>query len=123
MDFTFSTEDELFREEVRTWLREHLVGDFAALGTGNDMGGPEELAVRKAWERELAAGGWVGLSWPKAFGGREAGVGGEGDGEPGAGGGTVHRRDHRLRQAVDALHQPRRARLPGEAELHAAESG
>ena len=72
MDFTFSTEDELFREEVRTWLGEHLVGEFAALGTGNDMGGPEELAVRKAWERELAAGGWVGLSWPKAFGGREA---------------------------------------------------
>ena len=72
MDFTFSTEDELFRDEVRTWLREHLVAEFAALGTGNDMGGPDELAVRKAWERELAEGGWVGLSWPKEFGGREA---------------------------------------------------
>jgi alkylation response protein AidB-like acyl-CoA dehydrogenase len=70
--FTFSAEDELFREEVRAWLGEHLVGEFAALGTGNDMGGPDELAVRKAWERELAGGGWVGLSWPKEFGGRDA---------------------------------------------------
>ena len=25
-----------------------------------------------AWERELAAGGWVGLSWPASVGGREA---------------------------------------------------
>jgi acyl-CoA dehydrogenase len=57
---------------VRTWLHEHLVGEFATLGTGNDMGGPAELEVRKAWERELAAGGWVGLSWPKEFGSREA---------------------------------------------------
>jgi alkylation response protein AidB-like acyl-CoA dehydrogenase len=27
---------------------------------------------RKSWERELAKGGWVGLSWPKEYGGRDA---------------------------------------------------
>jgi alkylation response protein AidB-like acyl-CoA dehydrogenase len=72
MEFGFSQEDELFRQEVRTWLSDHLVGRFAALGTGNDLGGPEELKVRKEWERELAEGGWVGLAWPKAHGGRDA---------------------------------------------------
>ena len=72
MEFGFSAEDELFREEVRTWLAEHLVGEYVALGTGSDMGEGSELEVRKSWERELAEGGWVGLSWPKEYGGRDA---------------------------------------------------
>jgi len=71
MEFTFSAVDEAFREEVRTWMAEHLVGEFAALGTGNNLGEGAELDVRRAWERELAAGGWVGLSWPKEYGGRD----------------------------------------------------
>jgi alkylation response protein AidB-like acyl-CoA dehydrogenase len=72
VDFTFSPSDERFRDEVRTWLHEHLTGEFRALGTGNDLGGPDEIEVRKAWEHELAQGGWVGLSWPKEHGGRAA---------------------------------------------------
>jgi alkylation response protein AidB-like acyl-CoA dehydrogenase len=72
VDFTFSAADEIFRDEVRTWLHEHLTGEFKALGSGNDLGDREELAVRRAWERELAKGGWVGMSWPKEHGGRAA---------------------------------------------------
>jgi len=71
MDFTFSAQDEAFRDEVRSWLAEHLVGEFKALGTGNDLGEGDELVVRRAWERELAAGGWVGIGWPTEFGGRD----------------------------------------------------
>lgn len=71
MEFRFSAQDEAFRDEVRTWLTEHLVGEFAALGSGNDLGEGHELDVRRAWERELAAGGWVGIGWPKHFGGRD----------------------------------------------------
>ena len=26
---------------------------------------------RRAWERELAAGGWVGMGWPEEYGGRD----------------------------------------------------
>ena len=72
MDFAFSPQDEVFRDEVRSWLHEHLTGEFKALGTGNDLGGPDKLDIRKAWERELAKGGWVGLSWPTEHGGRAA---------------------------------------------------
>jgi alkylation response protein AidB-like acyl-CoA dehydrogenase len=61
MEFTFSAEDELFSDSVRTWMAEHLVGEFAALGSGSNMGEGAELDVRKAWERELADGGWVGM--------------------------------------------------------------
>jgi alkylation response protein AidB-like acyl-CoA dehydrogenase len=72
MDFTYSDDDEAFRREVRAWLQQHLTGEFAALGPGNDLGGPEVLDIRIAWERELAKGGWVGLAWPEEYGGRDA---------------------------------------------------
>ena len=71
MELSFSREDERFREEVRTWLDEHLVAPFAELkGRGGlgDMG--SFLEERKAWEQELAKGGWTCLAWPKEYGGR-----------------------------------------------------
>ncbi len=71
MDFSFSAEDEAFRTEVKAWLAEHLVGGFAALGPGSNLGEGSELDVRRAWERELASGGWVGMGWPKEYGGRD----------------------------------------------------
>jgi alkylation response protein AidB-like acyl-CoA dehydrogenase len=70
MDFTFSQEDEAFRAEVQQWLAEHLVGEFRELGTGGART-DDGMELRKAWERELSSGGWVGLGWPKAYGGRE----------------------------------------------------
>ncbi|MFB1298548.1 acyl-CoA dehydrogenase family protein [Mycobacterium sp. pW049] len=67
-----SKADEDFRDEVRTWLSAHLTGDF--VGTA-DRGGPDDddnWALRRRWEAELAAGGWLGLSWPAEYGGRSA---------------------------------------------------
>jgi alkylation response protein AidB-like acyl-CoA dehydrogenase len=64
---------EAFREEVRGWLAEHLVGDFAAIvGSGGPGREDEHVELRKAWERELGRGGWIGLGWPRAAGGRGA---------------------------------------------------
>jgi alkylation response protein AidB-like acyl-CoA dehydrogenase len=71
MEFTFSAEDEAFRAEVRDWMSEHLVGEYAELGTGSDLGEGDELVVRRAWERELAGSGWVGMGWPTEYGGRD----------------------------------------------------
>ncbi len=73
MDFRLTDAEEAFRDEVRTWLEEHLVGEFAALrgrgGYGRDDIDPE---VQIAWERELAGGGWLGLGYPVEVGGRPA---------------------------------------------------
>ncbi|MBH9738094.1 acyl-CoA dehydrogenase family protein, partial [Burkholderia cepacia] len=45
--------------------------DFACLkyrgGPGDEEAWPE---LRKAWEQELAKGGWTGLGWPTDAGGR-----------------------------------------------------
>src|SRR5262249_33546014 len=69
MDFSFSAIDEAFREEVRAWLAEHLVGEFAELGIGANLGEGEQLETRRAWEQELAVGGWGGMGWASGDGG------------------------------------------------------
>lgn len=71
MDFSYSPAEMDFVDEVRTWLSEHMVGDFAALCgrglTGHDDVDPE---LQIAWEAELAKGGWLGIDFPEAIGGR-----------------------------------------------------
>lgn len=78
MDFAFGPEDERFRAEARDWLAEHFTGPFAALKqqTGGHPGEAHgDMAVRRAWERELGTGGWIGLGWNRtdgAYGNRAA---------------------------------------------------
>jgi alkylation response protein AidB-like acyl-CoA dehydrogenase len=72
VDFRYSGQEERFRQTVREWLSEHLVGPVAGLGPGSDLGGPDEFAIRQQWERELGAAGWIGIGWPAEYGGRGA---------------------------------------------------
>ncbi|GAA1226441.1 acyl-CoA dehydrogenase family protein [Prauserella halophila] len=71
MDLTYSAEDEAFRTEVRQWLADNLVGDFAALkGRGGSGREHECYEERVAWNRRLAEAGWTCLGWPVEYGGR-----------------------------------------------------
>ncbi|MFE3286885.1 acyl-CoA dehydrogenase family protein, partial [Streptomyces sp. NPDC059233] len=64
MDFGFGAEDEELRGHARTWLTEHLVGPYAqAVGLGGPGSEHEEVGARRAWERELGRGGWIGQGW------------------------------------------------------------
>jgi alkylation response protein AidB-like acyl-CoA dehydrogenase len=71
VDLTDSPEDRAFRAEVRGWLEDHLVGDFAALkglgGSGKDLEAHDE---RLEWDRHLARHGWTCIGWPVEHGGR-----------------------------------------------------
>ena len=71
VEFSRSNQEKSFAEEVRTWLEEHLVGEFSELrnrgGTGREDIPVETLLE---WEKELAAGGWLGLDFPEELGGR-----------------------------------------------------
>lgn len=62
---------EEFRAEVREWLADNLVGEYAAL---KGLGGPgrehEAYEERLAWNRHLAAAGLTCLGWPVEHGGR-----------------------------------------------------
>jgi len=65
------TREQQLRTEVADWMKNHLTGDFACLKYRGGPGDEEAFPVlRKAWERELAAGGWTGLGWPAEAGGR-----------------------------------------------------
>ena len=60
-----------FRAEVRQWLADNLVGEYAAL---KGLGGPgrehEAFIERRAWNQHLAAAGLTCLGWPEEHGGR-----------------------------------------------------
>ena len=62
---------EEFRAEVRGWLAENLVNEFAEL---KGLGGPgrehEAFEERLAWNRHLADAGLTCLGWPVEHGGR-----------------------------------------------------
>ena len=66
MDLRFSTEEQAFADEARTWLADHLElpPAFASMD--------DEVAWGREWQAELAAGRWVGIHWPHEFGGRGA---------------------------------------------------
>src|ERR1700757_5039833 len=71
MDFSWSPEDERFRDELRAWLaanrparEERVPHDDASL--------TEEVGFLRDWQRRLHAAGYVGLLWPREYGGRGA---------------------------------------------------
>ena len=73
MDLRDGPEDVAFRAEVRRFLDENVVGEFAELkgrgGSGDETFGFE---VRRRWEKVLADGGWTCMGWPVKYGGRGA---------------------------------------------------
>src|ERR1700736_3757592 len=71
MDFNFSAEDEAFRAEFRAWLENNL--DYATPAReplADELDGDWEGRVR--WHRRLYQGGWMGIHWPREYGGRGA---------------------------------------------------
>ena len=71
MDLSYSPEDEAFRAEVRSWLEDNLVGEFAELrGKGGPGREHEAYDERVAWDRHLAQHGWTCIGWPEEYGGR-----------------------------------------------------
>ena len=68
MNLTDRPEDIEFRAEARAWLREHVPTGLASGDT--EQGFAEHLE----WERQLHAARWAVVSWPKAYGGRDASI-------------------------------------------------
>jgi alkylation response protein AidB-like acyl-CoA dehydrogenase len=62
---------EDFRAELRGWLAEHLGPDLAPEVLAQ-LPEPERFARLRRWQATLAADRWVGITWPREHGGREA---------------------------------------------------
>ncbi len=61
MDLNYTAEDQAFRQQVRQWLAENMPKEKL-----------ETLDERRAWHRKLYEAGYLGMGWPKEYGGREA---------------------------------------------------
>src|ERR1700691_4287517 len=75
MDFTYSAEAEAFRLEIRNWLVANMPNrDRADDSMESDFvrTNDDDWKFSLAWHRQMHAGGWVGVNWPKAYGGRGA---------------------------------------------------
>jgi alkylation response protein AidB-like acyl-CoA dehydrogenase len=67
MDLTASPEAEAFRDQLRSWLEVNLPRPFDGDPASDDARYFEYL---QAWQRKLAEGGWLGVTWPEECGGR-----------------------------------------------------
>jgi alkylation response protein AidB-like acyl-CoA dehydrogenase len=71
MDFTLTPEQASFRDEVRLWLKKNLPkGWLERLREGSDVPRPEAYEFLRDWQRKMYEAGFVGLTWPKEYGGR-----------------------------------------------------
>jgi alkylation response protein AidB-like acyl-CoA dehydrogenase len=60
-----------FRSELRSWLKNNLDPDLRADRVAQLPDG-ERVAVLRRWQARLAADRWVAITWPRAYGGRDA---------------------------------------------------
>jgi hypothetical protein len=67
MDLTFSAAEEAFRAECRAWLESHV--PRPPLPSGDTR---EGFAAHLEWERTLFDARYAVVSWPHAYGGRDA---------------------------------------------------
>jgi alkylation response protein AidB-like acyl-CoA dehydrogenase len=74
MDFADAPEHAAFRREFRAWLDANLTEDLKVEDASDSRVAPdrETLDNRVAWQKKMYAAGWVGISWPKEYGGRGA---------------------------------------------------
>jgi len=70
LDFEFSEAERAFAEEVEAFLDEHATQDVADV-TRENMAQIVDTPARRAFMKKLAERGWLGMTWPREYGGQE----------------------------------------------------
>jgi alkylation response protein AidB-like acyl-CoA dehydrogenase len=68
VDLTYPEGEEAFRSEARAWLEANAPRDLPPLDS------PEGFPLHVEWEKQLFANRWAVVSWPEAYGGRDASI-------------------------------------------------
>jgi alkylation response protein AidB-like acyl-CoA dehydrogenase len=71
MHFNLTAEDRAFRDGIRGWLAEHWREDWARMRR-RFPSQDAMFAFLREWQRRLFDAGYIGLSWPREYGGRGA---------------------------------------------------
>ena len=70
MDFEFSEDEKQFIRDVREFLRENHDPDVMDLHREN-LAQLSDTPARRAFMQKLARRGWLGITWPKEYGGQD----------------------------------------------------
>lgn len=73
MDFDYTPQEETFRQTLRAWLVANPPKGYDPV-TFLHLPQDARFALQLDWQRQLHCAGWVGIHWPKAYGGRGATV-------------------------------------------------
>ena len=74
MDFEYTPEQEEFRAGFRAWLKANVPPELCVDDAWDERVAPtrEIFERRRRWQAAMHAAGWVGISWPREYGGRAA---------------------------------------------------
>jgi alkylation response protein AidB-like acyl-CoA dehydrogenase len=71
VDFELTAEQQAFRSRVRTWLTANLPREWTERVVAiADVPRAEAWDSLRAWQRRLYDAGFIGLTWPKEYGGQ-----------------------------------------------------
>ncbi len=71
MDFTLTPEQEAFQSRIRAWLKSNMPREWTTrVMASSDVPRPEAYDFLRGWQRKLYEAGFIGLTWPREYGGR-----------------------------------------------------
>jgi alkylation response protein AidB-like acyl-CoA dehydrogenase len=73
VDLNDSPEQAEYRAKVRGWIEQHRDEAPVLRGEGAIKDEEEAVAAHRAWQRKLAEGEFVGVTWPNEYGGQGLG--------------------------------------------------
>lgn len=71
MDCDYTPQEEAFRHELRAWLGANPPEGYDP-ETFLQLDEETRFAIQLNWQKQLHRAGWVGIHWPKEYGGRGA---------------------------------------------------
>ena len=74
MDLNLTHEEQLFRDEFRAWLEVNIPEGWSGVDVREPESSQDRFIFLRAWQKKMADAGWVGIHWPKEYGGRGASI-------------------------------------------------
>jgi len=69
MDLSLTPEQEAFGATVRAWLKTNIPREWKPMGS-SEIPRAEQYELLRRWQHALFDAGFIGLTWPKEYGGR-----------------------------------------------------
>jgi alkylation response protein AidB-like acyl-CoA dehydrogenase len=71
VDLNLTPQETQFRDEVREWMAANVPKDWVKRRNAEESM-EARFKYQREWQRRMFDAGWVGISWPKEYGGRGA---------------------------------------------------